>query len=260
MTLFARKRMVLRWLAPALFLSAAAALMANGDKADRIQSAFAKKLDAIQSHPDGFRRFCRQNPDLFPRDECSEWALVRKEKLQLLNGERVAVGAAYSQVLIPASMEQVIRYLETPRWFRELYDLDADAEIAHAGNAGDGCFQARIFKRVPLLPDQDFVLGFSRIRFEDVWFQRARLVEDRKQFAVRDNLKILVPWQNGVMYREISLVYPQRWWARALGPTFRKVMRRQVRQMLAVLRCVIPSGPEPQPGVARECWERSRRD
>jgi len=248
------------WMALGLLFSGAPFLEGKSDKATQIQSAFADRLDKIQSHPEGFERFRRQHPNLFPRDECGEWVMVRKEKLQLKNGESMVVGAAYSRVLIPASMQRVMRYLETPEWFQDLYDLDADAVIAHAGNAGDGCFQARIFKRVPLLPNQDFVLGFSRVQFTDVWFQRARLVQDRKQFAVRDNLKILVPKDNGVMYHEISLVYPQRWWARALGPTFRSIMRRQVRQMLVVLRCVIRSTPELQPGRARDCWEQAGRD
>jgi len=247
-------------LALGLLLSGGTPLNAGKAKEERIHSAFARKLDAIQFDPRGFHRFCQRHPDLFPSGEYEKWVKVRKEKLRLEDGSEVSVGAAYSQVFIPASMERVIRYLESPEWFRDLYDLDADARWGHGPNTGDGCFQARIFKRVPLLPDQDFVLGFSRVWHRDVWYQRGRLVKDRKAFALRDNLKILTPFDGGVVYREISLVYPMRWWARMMGPTFRKVMRREVRRMLGVLRCVISAGPVPERQRTMACWENARRD
>jgi len=254
------KRLAAAWLALGFLLSGPAALRGDNDRIVRIQAAFARKLDRIQLHPRGWQDFKRENADLFPQDDCGEWVVVRKEKMALETGESVAVGVAYSQVFIPAAMDRVMRYLGTTRWFRELYNLDACAVIASPCPGTDDAVRARIFKRVPLLPDQDFVLELTWTRQKDIRFQRGRLVEDRKRFAVRDNLKILVPEGEGVIYREISLVYPRRWWARAAGPTFRSVMRREVREMVAVLRCVISAGPEPVMETTRRCRLQARRN
>ena len=231
----------------------------DSQKIALIRAALAGRLDAIQFRHDGVERFRKQNTDLFPREERGEWVQVRKEEIRLANGKSVSIGAAYSQVFIPAPLERGIRFLESPQWFRDIYDLDGEAGLGR-GPGDSGCFHARIFKKIPLLPDQDFVLGFERVWQGDIWVQRGRLVKDRGNFAVRDNLKILESREGGMMYHEISLIYPRRWWARAAGPTFRRIMRKEVSNMLKVLRCVISHGDDFDPSRARICWKQARRD
>lgn len=253
------RRIVTAWLVIGMLTGGGLLPAEESSKIELIRQALSSRLDAIQWRADGVELFRRNHSDLFPREEPGEWVRVRKEKLRLENGKTVSIGAAYSQVFIPAPMERVIRYLETPAWFRDIYNLDGAAPLGE-GPGDTGCFQARIFKKIPLLPDQDFVLGFDRTWQGDMWVQRGRLVEDRKDFAVRDNLKILEPRDGGVMYHEISLIYPRRWWARAAGPTFRRIMRKEVRNILKVLRCVISGGDEWEPRRARTCWDEAGRD
>lgn len=218
-----------------------------------IRAAFSERLEALYLRDGGFGAFCDQNPDIFSTDGEGTRILVRKERL-ILGGKSITIGAAYTQVLIRTPIKQLVRYLESPSWFRALYNLDADACME--GDTGQDAFRARIFKRVPLLPNQDFVLGFSSRQSEGFWFQRARLVEDRKGFAVRDNLKILEAVEKGTVYREISFIYPRKWWARAGGPTFRKVMRRELKHLARALACIVEGHPELDSEAAAECWER----
>ena len=242
-----------RWIAIAFVILMTVSVLAESGKVEKIRTAFSERLEAVYLRDEEFDVFRKRYPELFPVDPDPPWILVRKEKMNL-DGKSITIGASYIQLTIHVPMERLIRYLESPQWFQALYNLDADACVE--GGCGEGRFHARIFKRVPLIPNQDFVLGFSSCQSGCFWFQRAQLVEDRKKFAVRDNLKILESVQGGTVYREISLIYPRRWWARAAGATFRKVMRRELHRLVKALQCVVEGKRELDPAAAAECWEQ----
>ena len=246
---------IVKWLIITFVILMTASLSSETGKVEKIRAEFARRLEAIYLRDGGFDVFRKCFPEVFPAELDPPWVLVRKEKLNL-DGKSITIGASYTQLMIRVPVEWLIRYLESPQWFQALYNLDADARM-EGGGGEDGRFHARIFKRVPLLPNQDFVLGFSSSQSGCFWFQRAQLVEDRKRFAVRDNLKILESVKGGTVYREISLIYPRRWWARAAGGSFRKVMRRELHRLARALKCVVEGNRELDSAAAAECWEQA---
>jgi hypothetical protein len=202
---------------------------------------------------EAFREFVDQNNHIFPQLSGEQPISVRVEKKKvIINQKKVSVGISYVQVYIEAPLEYIQTLLETPEWFQALYSLDRSAYIGP--RAVDGTFKARIYKKVPVIPNQEFILSFSSITSGSIWFQRGRLLEDRGNFALRDNLKILEPVQGGVVYREISFVYPLKWWARALSSVVQGTMKKELKQMARALKCTAEKSHPFTEEKAASCW------
>ena len=104
-------------------------------------------------------------------------------------------------------------------------------------------FKARIYKKVPAIEDQDYTLEYTFTYKKPYTFIRARLDKDQKGFALRDNLKVLEETKDGLIAREISYLYPLRWYVRALGPTARSTMKTEMNKVSWMEKCLTEESP-----------------
>jgi hypothetical protein len=200
--------------------------------------------DFVKTHPQYFPEISFENP---------VYVVVDKERVRI-GKKKIKIGTSYLQVVIKGDPAFLRLMMESPHWYKDIYDLDGEASLGSVGE--DGCFKAHIFKKVPVISDQDYILSFSCRSLENLWFQRATLVEDLKDFALRDNLKILQPVEGGVVYREVSYVYPLGWLARALSGMARKTMIKELKIMGNSIKCIAEKGLPFEPSFAASCWER----
>src|SRR5690606_15004135 len=129
----------------------------------------------------------------------------------------------------------------TPELFQKIYDLDAESTVAESEpkQKSPKQFKARIFKKIPAIEDQDYVLEYTIIEKKPYTFIRAKLVEDRKKFALRDNLKVLEENADGMVIREISHLYPLKWYERMLGPTDLSTMKKEHNKISVIEKCLV---------------------
>lgn len=242
-----------RWLAAAPFVLAVF-LMAGSEFESSIMEYFDQRLDEL-TDVTAFKNFVDSHPHYFPEASFDDPVRVTVSKEHVRIGrKKIKIGTSYLQVVIKAKPELMRQLMESPHWYRDIYDLDRDAALGSVGE--DGSFKAHIFKRVPVIPNQDYILSFSCTSQGNLWFQRATLVEDLKDFALRDNLKIIEPVDGGVVFREISFVYPLGWLARALSGVARKTMVKELKVMGNAIKCIAEKGLPFEPDVAASCWER----
>lgn len=222
----------------------------------QVMAHFDRHLDALEEL-EAFEAFIEAHPEYFPAVSFDEpvHVSVNKEYARI-DGKRIKIGTSYLQVVLRAEPSVVRQLMESPQWYRDIYDLDRDAFMGPVSE--DGSFQAHIYKKVPVIPNQDYVLSFSRRVIGDVWFQRATLKEDFKDFALRDNLKILQRVEGGIVFREVSYVYPLGWLARALSGMARKTMVKELKVMGNALKCIAEKGLPFDPRYAAACWKRFR--
>lgn len=224
--------------------------------ANNLEETVLKYFDSrlnLLTCPIKFKEFVEQNTDCFPTVSREHPTSVRVNKQKvILDGKKVALGVSYLQVLIEAPPVYVQTLLETPEWYQSLYALDRSAYMGPPTE--NGSFKAYIYKKIPVIPNQEFVLDYSRTVLGELWFQRGRLHEDRRNFALRDNLRVLEPVPGGVILREISFVYPLKWWARALYPAIRGVMKKELSQIAAVLKCAAEKRLPFTKEIANACW------
>lgn len=237
---------------PILVLIMTVSAVWAGNSSQDILRYFDSRLSYLTC-AETIRKFVDRNAHVFPQFSREQPISIRVEKKKVkINRKKVSVGISYVQVYIEAPSEYVQMLLETPEWFQALYSLDRSAYMGP--RAADGTFKARIYKKVPVIPNQEFVLSFSSTTSGDMWFQRGRLLEDRGNFALRDNLKILEPVQGGVVYREISFVYPLKWWARALSSVVQGTMRKELKQMARAFKCTAEKSHPFTEEKATSCW------
>lgn len=178
-----------------------------------------------------------------------------------VSGESIVLGVGYRQVFIKAKLDRVKKILNDPTLFKSLYGLTENADVPTDKRkiaATETDFQAHIFKKVPLIPNQDYVLGYTNSTDENIWFQRAKMVEDHENFAIRDNLKAVEEVEDGVILREVSMVYVLKWWVRFFGPQMREVMTKELRKITDSMRCLSEGSAEITNASAGACWEKAQ--
>lgn len=250
-TISSRYLLPMKRIAGIFILFTAPAAMANNLE-ETILKYFDNRLSRLTCSV-RFKAFVDQNRDSFPPLSREHPTSVRVDKQKvILDGKKVSLGVSYLQVLIEAPPVYVQTLLETPEWYQSLYALDRSAYMGPPTESGS--FKAHIYKKLPVVPNQEFVLAYSRIISGELWFQRARLHEDRCNFALRDNLRILEPVAGGVIYREISFVYPLKWWARALYPAVKGAMKKELNRIASVLKCTAEKRLPFTKEIANDCW------
>ncbi|HEX4925191.1 MAG TPA: hypothetical protein VFV50_13950 [Bdellovibrionales bacterium] len=221
---------------------------------NEIQNAIAERLNKYQS-AQSWREFVKSVPAGFPADIKTMTAETDKLTLEL-DGDTYTLGIGYRQVFMKADFERVKKLLTDTALWKDLYGLDAEATIS---DAADGKFRARIFKKVPVISDQDYTLEYKQFEDGGVWFQRATQAEDKKDFALRDNLKALERVDGGTLLREVSVVYILRWYLRALGPQVRSTMETEVTKLNHALKCAAESSEPVTKKLAGECWKLAEK-
>jgi len=242
------------WLYGVLVLLTTCLSLPGNDFHDEVMRYFDQRLLEL-TEPGVFEAFIAKHPNYFPpkSDAHPVHVVVEKEHTRI-GGKKVGLGVSYLQVFIAAEPAYVRQLMESPQWYRHIYDLDRDATYGPIN--GDGTFKAHIYKKVPVIPNQDYILSFSCVSRGDLWFQRATAIEDRKAFALRDNLKIVHPVEGGTLFREVSFVYPLSWWARALSGVARKTMIKELRIMGNAIKCIAEKGSPFDAEFAAACWRR----
>ena len=228
----------------------------------QITESIGKKLDAISS-PEAWREFLEKNLDAFPKmtskDDQTN-VVVKKEELDV-DGSFFTLGVGYRQTFVHAPIAKVKKILNSPELFKELYGLDENSDIDEVGGKDKPedrtSFRARIFKNVPLIPNQDYVLDYKNSNGGGLWIQRAKLSKDNTRFALRDNLKVLESIDGGTIFREVSVIYALKWYVRFFGPSVRKVMNEELAKITDSVRCLAEQDSEPTTEAAALCWKKS---
>lgn len=182
---------------------------------------------------------------------------VKKQDI-IIEGRRWTLGRSYMRVLIKSPIDRVKKLLTSPKDFQSIYHLDAPTFVGdefkkEATSSGD--FLARIYKEVPILEDQDYILSYRSFQQGVFWFQRASLAKDLKNFALRHSIQILQPIDNNTtIFREISLVYLLRWYLRLLGPQVRGVVKGELQKIAKSLKCIAESSTNDLQAASQKCW------
>lgn len=153
-----------------------------------------------------------------------------------LDGKTYTIGFGIHSVFIAAGPKTVVQILTEPRYFHKLFDLDKAAD--QFPDRKKNSFRARIYKLVPGIETQDYVLSYRGKWKGTRWIQRARQLRDESGFALRDNIKIIEPVKGGSIHREVSIIYPLRWWARLFNGVMQKVTRRELAKVSGAIKCV----------------------
>jgi hypothetical protein len=214
-----------------------------------IQTAIGERLNKLQSET-AWREYIKTNADKFPSDFKRETVLVDKSPLEVA-GDSFTLGIGYRQFFMKTKMERAKKIMNSPELFKDLFGLDEDSKFGEVGEV----FKARIFKKVPVLSNQDYILQYEGRTDGKIWFQRAKQAEDRKNFAIRDNLKALEEVGGGVLFREVSLVYILRWYLRAAGPQVRSIMEKEMVKLNDSVKCAAESEKPLTKELAAECWK-----
>ena len=186
---------------------------------------------------------------------------VTKQNI-MIDGKKWTLGKGSIRVLIKAPIDKVKRLLTSPVHFQSIYNLDAPCTVdedlkvkAHLKSSHSGDFLARIYKRVPVFEDQDYVLSYKSFQKDSFWFQRASLVKDLKNFALRDSIQILQSVdKDTTIFREISLLYLRRWYLRLLGPQVRGVVKKELQKVAKSFKCIAESSNKDLQVISKECW------
>jgi hypothetical protein len=224
-----------------------------------------ERLDGISTE-ESWKKFVKESSKQFPEmsaEKSQTHVVVTQEKLRL-DGESFSLGVGYRQALIKAPLDRVKRILNTPELFKPLFGLDQDSAVDPVALSPDEiikrvAFKARIFKKVSLIPNQDYLLAFTNTTSGELWFQRAKLVEDKEKFALRDNLKALEVTKDGVIFREVSIIYGLKWYVQFFGPTVREVMNKELTKVTDAIKCLAEKTVDITEAEAKICWEPPKK-
>ena len=241
-----------------IFLLLTTPLISNASiQQDKVSRAMAVELDKWTSKSQ-MRTLMKEVPTI--RDNPLNVTVTKQN--MMIDGKRWTIGKSSMQVLIKAPIDKVKKLLTSPHHFQSIYNLDAPCVIdevikakAKLTSSPTGDFVARIYKRVPVFEDQDYILSYRSFQKDAFWFQRASLVKDLKDFALRDSLQIVQSVdENTTIFREISLLYLQRWYLRLLGPQVRGVVRKELQKVAKSFKCIAESSNENLQVISRQCW------
>ena len=223
---------------------------------DKVSKAMAVELDKWTS-----KNQMQTLMEEVPKIDKPVNVTVTKQNM-MIDGKRWTLGKGSIRVLIKAPIDKVKKLLTSPNHFQSIYNLDASGVIDESIKAKakltsnpSGDFLARIYKRVPVFEDQDYILSYKSFQKEAFWFQRASLVKDLKDFALRDSLQIVQSVdENTTIFREISFLYLQRWYLRLLGPQVRGVVRKVLNKLAKSFKCIAESSNDNVQVTSKECW------
>lgn len=219
-----------------------------------ITEVFNQRLDNLTT-PEAFKKFTEENSKLFPDSTKENLSMIVEREELKLNNETFTLAIGYRQVAIKSTKADFLKSLwSSPELFQKIYNLDAASNIDDS-NSTKNRFKARIFKKVPAIGDQDYILDYTVTHKSPFTFIRAKLDIDQKGFALRDNLKVLEETKDGLVVREISYLYPLKWYVRALGPTTRSLMKEEINKISYTEKCLIEESTQfpPNDETLKKC-------
>jgi len=226
---------------------------------------------------EAFTRFAKKYIHYQSENQVS--VLVKPEEIQIKN-EKYTLGLAIKAVKVDLPMDKVKRILSTPKLYQSIYNIDAPADLGFLPDFSS--FRARIFKKIPVLSNQDYVLDYKPTQVGETWFLRAKLHKDNEDFALRDNLTMVnTTTANSVVVNniasqsdkttqiiEVSYVYILNTLARLAGPQTRKIMQTEIRKAALAFACIcdneeIKKSEERSEvfntlisAAAKDCWKK----
>lgn len=215
---------------------------------------FNARLDKLAT-AQAWTKFINENPNVFPPiSPDSKPSTVVTSEVLAIDNDTFTIGIGHTQSFAKTKFETYRDFLNSPQLFQFAYGLDGPSKV---NDPVGGMFLGRLQKKVPGIEDQDFTLQYRGRQIENFYFVRAPLSEDKKNFALRDNLKVLEKVSGGVIAREISIVYPLRWWVRAMSGTMKKLMKKEMTKVSQSEKCLTES-ENLQPETAKLCWQKAQ--
>lgn len=181
--------------------------------------------------------------------------VVDKDKL-MINDVTYSSFVGYRQVLIKGKPEILKALWTMPELFQKAYGLDDTSKVD--GPSSKDSFKARIFKKVPAIEDQDYTLRYTITEQKPFTFVRAKLDHDKNDFALRDNLKVLEETVDGLLVREISYLYPKKWYVNALGAVARSTMKTELNKISFIEKCLVEESNvyPPSDEIFKKCSQK----
>lgn len=224
-----------------------------------ILDIFNQRLDDL-ANPEAFKKFVEEHTNLFPDfSKVNPSMEVEREELKLLD-DKFTLAIGYRQVATDSGTNTKADFLKSlwasPELFQKVYNLDGESKVVSEDiKVTKNRFKARVYKKVPAIEDQDYILDYTITHKKPYTFIRAKLDVDQKGFALRDNLKVLEETKDGLVIREISYLYPLRWYVRALGPTARSTMKTELNKISVIEKCLVEESPSfpPSDEIISKC-------
>jgi len=217
------------------------------DEMDKFMTPFLKKS--------GWNEFLKKHTSQ------NDSSFVRAEEYPVeIDGEKAIVGLGFRSVHISAKPQTVVAIVNDPKYFQSLYGLDKPANISTV--KADGTFDARIFKIVPGVENQDFTLNYQGHWEGPSWIGQAKMVKDEKNFALRNNIKMVEPQGDGSVYREIALFYPLRWWLKLFPGTVQKITKTEMAKLNKTIKCAsekVSRGEEMSDEIGKTCFTEASK-
>jgi hypothetical protein len=209
-------------------------------------------------NPISFEQFAKENLRFFPAiNQTYPYSVKTEDRELAINDSKLKITITYLQVLIPDSLENMQAILENPKLFRAMFGLNSTAHIQPKNN--DGSFIARIHKKLPIVPDQDYTLLYKSKLIDSYWVQRVTQVNDAHNFAFRDHLKIMKKSDQGVLYREIAIMFSDKWYVRTMRKTLKKTLVNEY-QKIARLYIQLALSPKPiSQETAAHCFKKAEK-
>lgn len=221
-----------------------------------ILEVFDHRLNDL-ANPEAFKEFYSKNTKQFPTPTTENPSTFAEKEELKVNGDTYTLNIAYRQIAFKSKNSDFLKSLwAEPKLFQKIYNLDSDATVDESSATKDK-FKARIYKKLPAIADQDYTLEYTTTHKGHFTFIRAKLVKDEGDFALRDNLKVLEETKDGLIIREISYLYPLKWYVRALGPTARSTMKSELNKVSMTEKCLTEESIHfpPSDEVIQKCTE-----
>ena len=227
---------------------------------EAISSEMAKALVSLKKKA-GWDEFIANHKDLFANvnEENPAPFLAVSDLVVKVDKDEYRVGMGTRSIWIAATPKVVVQVVNNPHTLMPLYGLDKPADI-YPVNA-DGSFDARVYKLVPGIETQDYTLHYAGNWEGEVWIQEASQVKDEKGFALRENIKIVEPSGHGALFREVSLLYPRRWWVKLMHGLAQNVFKKELGKMNKALKyCAekVQGGTAMSDDLAKACYKESQ--
>ena len=227
---------------------------------EKISMELDKIAEPLKDHK-GWEEFIKKNSQLCGQvNTKSNYSHVEViDQNREIEGQTIRVGLGCRTVFILAKPSTVVTVVDSPQFFQSLYGLDKPAverEITPSTheitlpqnkvNADQAVqtpknnsvpYEARIFKLVPGIETQDYTLKYESHWENLVWIGSAKMTKDAKNFAVRHNVKIIEPFENGSVYREVALFVPIRWWVKLFSGLTQKVTKQELKKLNFSIKC-----------------------
>jgi hypothetical protein len=224
-----------------------------------ILEIFNQRLNDL-ANPEAFKKFTESNSKLFPDIVAQNPSMVVEKEELSLKDDTFTLAIGYRQVATAKGTNTKASFLKSlwlaPELFQKIYNLDGDSKVVSEDlKESKDHFKARVYKKVPGIEDQDYILDYTITYKKPYTFIRAKLDKDQKGFALRDNLKVLEETKDSLIIREISYLYPLRWYVRALGPTARKTMKVELNKVSMIEKCLVEESQSfpPPDEIIKKC-------